>query len=175
MWLLQLLSVQEFRRTLEQLSAFTPTAKREDKKSTHLDIFKLFTGVRVKIQLLLLVLFSIQTFLSSRKTINHSAASSCDSSSGTVQFESPFGHFHIIVPVALERGCNCHIKPHQHEHKSQKQAVKHVSSAELLPQPCAVALASRGIPSIQHIKGQFTHHGAHKTTLKRSEQCLLLF
>lgn len=45
MWLLQLLSVQEFRRTLEQLSAFTPTAKREDKKSTHLDIFKLFTGV----------------------------------------------------------------------------------------------------------------------------------
>lgn len=84
MWLLQLLSVQEFRRTLEQLSAFTPTAKREDKKSTHLDIFKLFTGVRVKIQLLLLVLFSIQTFLSSRKTINHSAASSCDSSSGTV-------------------------------------------------------------------------------------------
>lgn len=81
-------------------------------KSTHLDIFKLFTGVRVKIQLLLLVLFSIQTFLSSRKTINHSAASSCDSSSGTVQFESPFGHFHIIVPVALERGCNCHIKPH---------------------------------------------------------------
>lgn len=112
MWLLQLLSVQEFRRTLEQLSAFTPTAKREDKKSTHLDIFKLFTGVRVKIQLLLLVLFSIQTFLSSRKTINHSAASSCDSSSGTVQFESPFGHFQIIVPVALERGCNCHIKPH---------------------------------------------------------------